>query len=128
VADAASTYDTTMATTTWAGRPELQLVIAESEGPVDRTEENEARVWRSASIGSVIGFVILTAAITIAGAAGSIGGDIGAASSLGLGAFVGAFGGAGFGFMIGASTALARQHGAELSAHSEGEHHDAAAR
>lgn len=128
MADAASTYDTTMAATKCAGRPELRLVIVGSDGPVDRTEEIEARVWRSASIGSVIGFVILTAAITIAGAAGSIGSDIGTASSLGLGAFVGAFGGAGFGFMIGASTALARQHGAELSAHSEGEHHDAAAR
>ena len=104
MADTASTYDTAT-TTERAARPALQLVRDETEVLVDRVEDNEARIWRSAAIRCVIGFVALTVAITIAG--------IGAVSSLGLWVFVGMWGGAGFGFMLGASTALARQHAAD---------------
>ena len=106
-------------------RLRLELVHDEARSPtVDHAADDEAALWRSAMIGSVVGFIVLAVGITIAGTVGGIG----AASALGLGVFVGAFGGAGFGFMMGASTALVRRVEPQPSAHSQGEHHDPAAR
>jgi hypothetical protein len=68
------------------------------------SEVDEPSVARPATIGAVIGFVGVTAGVAATAMANGL--EPGAA--IGLGAYVGMWGGAGFGFMLGATTTLAR--------------------
>ncbi|HEY8543945.1 MAG TPA: hypothetical protein VIL36_02815 [Acidimicrobiales bacterium] len=67
-------------------------------------EQDPPRVGRGAVIGYLVGFTVLTAAITVAGTLGGLGWQ----AALGLGAFVGMWGGGGFGFMLGGTLPFAR--------------------
>ena len=66
----------------------------------------DASVLRAAALGAVVGFVVLTIAISL----GGIAGGLERSSAIGLGTFVGAWAGAGFGFMMGATLTIARHH------------------
>lgn len=74
----------------------------------------EPNVGRGALIGAIIGFVLLTTFVTVAGTLAGYGFP----SALGLGTFVGAWGGIGFGVMMGGTIPLARFMDA-ASAHHE---------
>lgn len=92
-------------------KPSLQIVpdvVVDAEP--DRAEPN---VGRNGMVGYVIGFVVATIGIALAGTLGGLG----FGSSIGLGAFVGVWGGGGFGFMLGATIPFARYLDAQ-SAHS----------
>jgi hypothetical protein len=64
----------------------------------------DPRIGRAAGTGAAIGFVSALVLVTAVGSASGM--DVG--SAVGLGTFVGIWGGAGFGFMMGATTALSR--------------------
>jgi hypothetical protein len=84
-----------------AGRPDLHLVAPEQP---DRDAEEDAAIGRHSFVGAIVGFVAVSVGITIGGTLGGIG----LGSALGFGLFVGAFAGIGFGFMLGATVAVAR--------------------
>jgi hypothetical protein len=90
-------------------KPSLQLVRATPTGPelepeASAPEASAPDVGRTAAIGYLAGFVVVTIAITVAG---TLAGH-GFTPSLGLGAFVGMWGGGGFGLMVGGTLPLAR--------------------
>jgi hypothetical protein len=80
-------------------------------------DPQEPRLGRAGVIGYVVGFVVTTAAVTVAGTLGGMG----FAPSLGLGAFVGVWGGGGFGFMLGGTVPFAL-HLDRLEAAARAEH------
>src|SRR5688500_10209858 len=89
-------------------KPSLQLVRTTPTGPGPEPgpepEASAPGVGRTAAIGYLAGFVVVTIAITVAG---TLAGH-GFTPSLGLGAFVGMWGGGGFGLMVGGTLPLAR--------------------
>jgi hypothetical protein len=101
-------------------RPRLEVVRGASADLPDGASPAEARSWRSAAVGAVLGFVATTTGITVIGSLAGM--DVGAA--FGLGAFVGTFSGVGFGFMMGGVASLARAfdaHPPEAMVHDQGE-------
>lgn len=69
--------------------------------PIGRQSPN---VGRAAMIGATSGFAALSAGVTVAG----ILGGLEPGSAFGFGVWVGFWGGGGFGFMLGATLAIAR--------------------
>jgi hypothetical protein len=89
------------------GRPPLTIVRHEESTSLVETGEplvREPNVGRSAVTWAIVGFVVATAAITVAGTLSGLG----AGGSFALGAFAGIWGGLGFGFMMGGTIPLAR--------------------
>jgi hypothetical protein len=72
--------------------------------PGEMTRSDGPNIVRAAWVGALIGLVVVTAAVALAG----ILGGIERGSALGLGAFIGIWGGTGFGLMMGATITIAR--------------------
>ena len=116
-------------------RPHLEIVTESAtrtpsavtdRDSVDDNAVYEARVGRGAMLGAVIGFLVVSTAITGAG----VSAGLGLGASAGLGGMIGVFGGTGFGFMMGAIVPLARHTESQPTAarHPQGAQHDIAAR
>jgi hypothetical protein len=122
--DTARLHDRTPLAATMS-TPSLQIV---PDTAVDTSSERaEPNVARSGMVGYAIGFVVVTAGITLAGTISGLG----FANSVGLGAFVGFWGGGGFGFMLGTTIPFARYLDAQSSRsnhHEQGETNGTAAR
>jgi hypothetical protein len=79
--------------------------------PAETASEADPRYGRSAAVGFVVGVLLVTAAITLAGTIGGMG----FGPALGLGACAGIWGGGGFGFLLGATLPVARHFDEEAA-------------
>jgi hypothetical protein len=70
----------------------------------------EARLGRASLIGAAVGWVVTSIVVFVVGVVFA---DLEAGAAIGLGLFVGMWGGGGFGFMMGATTSLAK----DMAAH-----------
>jgi len=83
----------------------------------DRTDTDvDPPAGRAGFHGALIGFALVTAAMTVVGLIG----DLSLGGAIGLGVFVGVWGGVGFGAMLGATMCLARADDARIAAEKTG--------
>ena len=82
-----------------------------------RREDSDADppVGRAAFRGAVIGFILVTAGMTVIGLIGAAG----LGGAIGMGVFVGVWGGVGFGAMLGATSCIARADDARIAVEKE---------